>query len=44
MRCKRGFGEVLVPEWCPKCEKNNIFKRCCDRLRKDIEALRRENK
>lgn len=38
--CHRGLGEILIPEWCIKCEKNNIFKRHCDTTRELVKESR----
>ena len=35
-QCKRGLGKTLIPAWCAKCEKDNIFKRYCDTTRRMV--------
>jgi hypothetical protein len=35
--CKRGLGKVIVPSWCKLCKNDNIIKRYCDKMRKQLQ-------
>jgi hypothetical protein len=36
MKCEKG-NEIIVPDWCEKCHKNNLYKRYCDVINDDLK-------
>jgi hypothetical protein len=40
-RCEKG-SRIIHADWCMRCEKNNIIRRHCDLINKEVERREAE--